>query len=145
MEPGGGTPPSGGTSPAGGTPAATGKATAPGLVAGVLFAVAIGVPLVPIVPALLLNRRFQRRHPGRRPFRWGYYFGIQSCVAGIVLGLMFESGVGPIIVCGGIYAILAWLFARRHRWAWVALTILSFNPVAWILNAVYLRKRWAED
>ena len=32
----------------------------------------------------------------------------------------------------------------RRRWAWVALTILSFNPLAWIINAIYLRKRWAE-
>jgi NADPH:quinone reductase-like Zn-dependent oxidoreductase len=144
MEPDGGTSGAGGTSAAGGTPAATGKATGPGLVACVLFAVAIGVPVVPIVLALILNRRFQRRHPGKRPYRWGYYFGIQSFVSGIVLGLMLESGVAPVIVCGGIYAILAWLFARRHRWAWVALTVLSFNPVAWIINAIYLRKRWAE-
>jgi xanthine/uracil permease len=57
---------------------------------------------------------------------------------------MFESGAGAVIACGLVYAVLAWFFARRHRWAWVALTILSFNPIAWIINAVYLRKRWAE-
>lgn len=41
--------------------------------------------------------------------------------------------------------VLAWSFARRRRWAWVALTLLSFNPVAWVVNLVYLWKRWAED
>jgi len=49
-----------------------------------------------------------------------------------------------VIICGVIYAVLAWFFVRRHHWAWIALTILSFNPVAWIINAIYLRKRWAE-
>ena len=28
--------------------------------------------------------------------------------------------------------------------AWIALTLLSVNPIAWIVNAVYLRKRWTE-
>jgi hypothetical protein len=50
-----------------------------------------------------------------------------------------------VIVCGVIYAALAWFFAQRHHWAWITLTIFSFNPVAWIINFIYLRKRWAED
>jgi hypothetical protein len=39
----------------------------------------------------------------------------------------------------------AWFFAQRQDWAWIALTIFGFNPVAWIINSIYLRKRWAED
>jgi hypothetical protein len=50
-----------------------------------------------------------------------------------------------VIVCGLIYAVLAWFFAQRRHWAWITLTILSFNPVAWIINLIYLWKRWAED
>jgi len=33
--------------------------------------------VVPIAIAIPLNRRFQRRNPGKRPYRWGYYFSIQ--------------------------------------------------------------------
>ena len=47
--------------------------------------------------------------------------------------------------CGVIYAVFAWFFAQRQDWAWIALTIFGFNPVAWIINSIYLRKRWAED
>jgi hypothetical protein len=61
------------------------------------------------------------------------------------LGMLIESGVGTVIVCGLVYGVLAWRFVQRDHWAWVTLTVLSFNPVAWIINAVYLRKRWAED
>jgi hypothetical protein len=67
-----------------------------------------------------------------------------SFIAGLVLGLFLECGATGVIVCGLIYALLAWFFARRHHWAWIILTILSFNPIAWIINAVYLRRRWAE-
>ena len=117
----------------------------PALIALELIAIPIGVLIVPIIVALVLNRRFQRRNPGKRPYRWGYYFSILSFIAGIGLGIILESGVGAMIVCGLIYALLAWFFAQRHHWAWITLTILSFNPVAWIINLIYLWKRWAED
>src|SRR5712692_551407 len=115
------------------------------LVALGLIGILIGVSIVPIVVALVLNRRFRQRNPGKRPYRWGLYFSILSFLGGMGLGIMLESGVSAVIVCGVIYAVLAWSFAQRRHWAWVALTILSFNPVAWIINFIYLRKRWAED
>jgi NADPH:quinone reductase-like Zn-dependent oxidoreductase len=121
------------------------RTTGPGLIAFELIAIVIGVSIVPIVAALALNRRFQRRNSGKRPYRWGYYFSILSFIAGLGLGIMLESGVRAVIVCGVIYAVLAWFFAQRHHWAWITLTIFSFNPVAWIINSIYLRKRWAED
>jgi NADPH:quinone reductase-like Zn-dependent oxidoreductase len=104
----------------------------------------VGMTIVPIVVALTLNRRFQRRHPGTRPYRWGYYFSIISALIAAALALMLVPAVVAIVVCL-IYAVLAWFFARRRRWAWIALTVLSFNPVAWIINSIYLRKRSAED
>jgi NADPH:quinone reductase-like Zn-dependent oxidoreductase len=130
-------------SPAGAPPAASAAgATGSDLVAWVLLAIAV---VAPIAAALALNSRFQRRNPGKRPYRWGYYLSIESLLAGIALGIALESGAATAIACALVYALLAWSFARRRRWAWLALTILTFNPIAWIVNAVYLRKRWAED
>jgi NADPH:quinone reductase-like Zn-dependent oxidoreductase len=131
------------TSPTRANPAASSGNT----IGPVLFLLALVAVLivVPIVAALALNRRFQRRNPGKRPYRWGYWFSVQSFLGGICLGIMLESGVGSAIAWGVISAVLAWFFARRRRWAWITLTILTFNPVAWIINVFYLRKRWAED
>jgi hypothetical protein len=67
-----------------------------------------------------------------------------SFIAGLGFGSFLESGATAVIVCGGIYAALAWFFAKRHHWAWITLTIVSFNPVVWIINSIYLWKRWAE-
>jgi NADPH:quinone reductase-like Zn-dependent oxidoreductase len=98
----------------------------------------------PVLPALALNRRFLRQQPGKRSFRWGYYFSLQALLGGVALGLLLEAGAATALVCAAIYALLAWQFAQRKRWAWIALTILSFNPLAWIVNSFYLRKRWSE-
>jgi NADPH:quinone reductase-like Zn-dependent oxidoreductase len=139
MEPGGDTPP---VTPVHAARSAT--RTSPAVIAFALIGTLIGVPVIPLVVALVLNRRFKRRHPGHRPYRWGYFFAVFSFVAGIGFGLMLESGFVAAIVCAAVYAVLAWLFALRHHGAWIALTILSFNPIVWIINLIYLRKRWAE-
>jgi NADPH:quinone reductase-like Zn-dependent oxidoreductase len=125
--------------------ATSASTTGPSLVALGLIGVPVAVLIVPIVVAFALNRRFKRRNPDKRGYRWGYYFSIISFIAGLVLGAFLECGATAVIVCGLIYAVLAWFFAKRHRWAWVILTIVSLNPVVWIINSIYLRKRWAEN
>jgi NADPH:quinone reductase-like Zn-dependent oxidoreductase len=125
--------------------AGSASATSPALIAFTFIAIVIGVTIVPIVVALVLNRRFRQRNPEKRPYRWGYYFSIMCIIGGLGLGVMLEAGFTAVVVCGLIYAVLAWFFAQRRHWAWIALTILSFNPVAWIINFFYLWKRWAED
>jgi NADPH:quinone reductase-like Zn-dependent oxidoreductase len=126
-------------------PAGAESRTSPEIIALALLAVIAGVTVAPVVAALVLNRRFRRRNPGKRPYRWGYYFSIVSFVGGLGLGVILEAGAGVLVACGALYGGVAWFFARRRRWAWLALTILSFNPVAWVINLVYLRKRWTED
>jgi hypothetical protein len=124
--------------------AAPGSTIGPVLVVLTFIAVPLGVLIVPIVIALVLNRRFRRDNPEKRSFRWGYYFSVMSFVAVVGLALLLDVGIIALILCVVIYGVLAWFFTQRCHWAWIALTILSFNPVAWIINAIYLRKRWAE-
>ncbi|HEY5075325.1 MAG TPA: zinc-binding dehydrogenase [Pyrinomonadaceae bacterium] len=129
------------------TTTAGGATSAPNpiLIAVELIAVPVLVLILPIIAAFVLNRRFKQRHPEARGYRWGYYFSIMSVIGGLVLGLFLEAGAMGVIICGILYLALAWFFARRHRWAWITLTILSFNPIAWIINAIYLWRRWREE
>jgi hypothetical protein len=99
---------------------------------------------VPVIAAFVLNRGFKRRNPEARGYRWGYYFSIMSWIAGLVLGAFLGIGAIGVLLCFVVYGILAWFFAQRHRWAWIILTVLSFNPIAWIINAIYLWRRWTE-
>jgi FtsH-binding integral membrane protein len=110
----------------------------------VVVGIPLGILIVPIILAFVFNRRFQQRNPEAKGFRWGYYFSIMSIIAGLVLGAFLEAGATVVIICGVLYAVLAWFFAQRQRWAWIILTILSLNPIAWIINAIYLWKRWAK-
>jgi len=132
-----------GGAPASGAGPVPGSAGASGPVLFVLASVVLFL-IAPVAIALVLDRRFRQHHPGKRPFRWGYFFSIEAFLGGLCLGLMLDSGAGVAIACGGLFAVLAWFFARRRRWAWVALTLLTFNPLAWVINAFYLRKRWSE-
>ena len=120
----------------------TASTVGPLLVVLATFGVTIGAP---IVLALALHRYFQRRHPGRRPYRWGYYFSVQSFFVGLALGIIFDSGASAMIGLVVVYGALAWFFAQRKHWAWITLTLFSFNPAVWIINFIYLRKRWVED
>jgi NADPH:quinone reductase-like Zn-dependent oxidoreductase len=121
------------------------SATSPLLVALGLVGVPLVVLIGPIIAAFVLNRWFRARNPGKRSYRWGYYFSITAFVGGLLFGRLLDFGLMSIIVCGLIYGVLAWFFAQRRPWAWIALTILSFNPIAWIINAIYLWRRWREE
>ena len=125
--------------------AASGGGAGAVLVVLQFFAVVIGVLIVPIIIAIALNRRYQRRHAGTRPYRWGYYFSIISVIIVVGLALLLNAGLSVVVIGAVVYGGLAWFFARRRHWAWIALTLLSFNPVAWVINAIYLWKRRAED
>ena len=134
------------TSLAGGNAAkASGSAIGALLVVLTFIAVLLAALIGPIIIALALNRRFRRYNPEKRSYRWGYYFSVMSFVAVVGLCLLLDCGIICLVFCGLIYGVIAWFFAQRRRWAWIALTILSFNPIAWIINAIYLWKRWAEE
>jgi NADPH:quinone reductase-like Zn-dependent oxidoreductase len=132
------------TQPASPKPTASGGSS-PILVALGLIGVPVAVLILPIVAAFVLNRRFRERNPEKRSYRWGYYFSIMAFIGGLILGRFLNAGVTALLLCGVIYAILAWFFAQRRHWAWITLTILSFNPIAWIINAIYLWRRWREE
>ena len=124
---------------------ASGSTIGAAFVVFTFIAVPLGALIGPIFIAFALNRRFRRDNPEKRSYRWGYYFSLISFVAVVGLGLLLDLGIVVLLVCGLIYGVLAWFFAQRHRWAWIALTIFSFNPIAWIINAIYLWRRWREE
>ena len=121
------------------------RPAAPALVLFQLGAFLGGIVIVPITLAIFLNRRFKERNPEKRSYRWGYYFSIMSFIAVLGLSYLLFESVAAVIGTTILYAILAWFFAQRQHWAWITLTILSFNPIAWIINAIYLWRRWAEE
>jgi hypothetical protein len=109
---------------------------------------AIGIPL--LVP-FLLERRRKRHGIGKLPYTWGYFVGCWLVFLGALtaavglLGYAGKPGVGPsALVLSAVFYVPGWFVIRRHRWAWIVGSIVSLNPVWWLINHVYGRNRWDE-
>ncbi len=134
---------------------------------GVLICLAIVV-----VGSSLIARRLEAKRrqavPGTLPYTWGYFWGLVGLVAGSlfgVLGVLSVAGLhnrlsylaavlhggsgephNPIIdlVVAALFMPTHYYVIRRKKWAWVMGTVISLNPVVWITNAMYGRRRWKE-
>ena len=99
--------------------------------------------------SLLLDHFRRKKHPSTQPFRWGYFTSIQSMLMGAIVFLVVlthahqPSEFGGLII-GLILFVPGYYAARRRKWAWIVNTILSFNPIWWIINWMYGSKRWGE-
>ena len=102
----------------------------------------------PLVGMFFLNNRHRRMRPECRDFRWGYLNALCAIIhQPIAIGIMFvntnHSQIAWIIAfC--IYMPLGILTLRRNKWGYVLLTIISFNPLLWIINYIYISNRWKE-
>ena len=111
-----------------------------------LIALAVGIVIIaPLAMAGHLNREFLKRFPQKRSYKYGYWFSIWAVLQGPgQIAKATNEGVA-VVIAFVVFGALAWAFFQRQRWAWITLTILSCNPVFWIVNYLYLRNRWDED
>lgn len=103
-----------------------------------------------------MNYRLHKKHPDARPYTWGYFNGWMGVLIWIVLAafsfiLAYESTGWPDTDSfddrGFLFLILATIsagFIFRNKWWAIAAIIIQFNPITWIINAVYLENRWHE-
>jgi hypothetical protein len=91
------------------------------------------------------GKEWRKDHPDKLPFKWGHFQSVicMGHLMGVVFfahgaeGALFAVWMLAIAVCG-------FYMSRRHRWAWVVGTLLSMNPVLWVVDGIYLKNRWAE-
>jgi hypothetical protein len=58
-----------------------------------------------------------------------------------LLGALHEI-VGLALVLVAINSVLAVLVLRFNKYAFLMATIMSINPILWIINGIYLKNRW---
>jgi len=103
----------------------------------------------PFLGAYLLDRRHRQLRPEHRPFGWGYLNGLGGFLTPLFIAGQFgqtdpELGRIVLLVAVAIFWPLAILTLRRHGWGYVLLTVLSLNPVLWIINPSYIGNHWDE-
>ena len=105
--------------------------------------------------AFAKERKRKTREPDASPFAWGYYFGYLSIWTALPVVALFmpANTEGRSFALISLAVIVVWTFAvvtsgifilDRSRIAWVIGTLLSLNPVIWIVNAIYGAKRWTK-
>jgi TPR repeat protein len=105
-----------------------------------------------------LEKRLRARLPATRPYRWGFYNGCMGVACGpfavlTALGMAVAGLNGrretfglflALTVWLALFAVSGWFIIQRKRWAWVVGTVVSFNPIVWIINGTYAHNRWGE-
>jgi hypothetical protein len=109
------------------------------------------------LPAVFLaywyDRRLHRTRPTTKAYGWGYFTGFQLVLA--PLAVLVGSVYGSLQTDGGLLLKLLafssffsifgiFILCRRVRWMWIIYTVLSMNPVLWLINAIYIKNRWKE-
>ena len=115
-------------------------------------------PLTIYYFAKRMDARFQLNNPDSKRFIWGYFTGITSIstpILFLIIDLLLMSDLGDelvvdvglmtlsislkvVVIFAGYWAI------KKDKIALVMLTIISINPIIWVVNFFYLRKRWDE-
>ena len=127
----------------------------------------IGLILIVVVPLVLWDQakradgRLKTNDPSLLPFKWGYLYGMAALWFGVIasiglLGALLPSppymperppdasALVSLVVWSMPLTISGFFVLRRKRWAWVLATLLSLNPVIWLINLVYGARRWRE-
>lgn len=122
------------------------------VIAEISFLVAVVV--ITVIYSYFKNRKFMAENPGKKRYMWGFYQGAAPLVVCILLSiLMIAVGENPFNLqgdeqLGAIYFIvmgsIGYFVIKRNRWAFVIQTIISMNPIMWIINSIYIYRRWSE-
>lgn len=83
------------------------------------------------------------KHDG---FTWWRVYGWLGLIVGvpysIALGVNDRDLSGLYFIFAAVGAFLCVFILKYSRAAFLWATILSFNPLVWIINGIYLRNRW---
>jgi hypothetical protein len=120
---------------------------------GWIIGTQIIIIIASIITAVILEKKRENKE-NTRPYTWGYFNGAFCVITGAVVillllgALFFDVRATPemmfIIMFGGVFFWLGMLTIKRVCWAFVIATILSFNPLAYLINGIYIYRRRKE-
>jgi drug/metabolite transporter (DMT)-like permease len=108
------------------------------------------VLFAPFVCAQLLNKRLQKKHPEFKSFFWGYFSASAMLLFQpfIVAGQLHNADLSVLRISVALSFLITLPFSvmtlLRNRIAFILLTIITINPVMWIINGFYIKNRWNE-
>jgi membrane protein YqaA with SNARE-associated domain len=79
-------------------------------------------------------------------FKWRRAWGWLGLILGSVSIIGSLAGTGSIgvlmLILLSLNALLMILILKFNKYAFLIATVLSLNPIIWIINGIYLKNRW---
>ena len=118
--------------------------------------------LITFIPVIGNNTALGKQCPECKSFGWGFFIGwfgiITSMLNILVIGSELRSGWFGVV---GMYMyslihpsvaylyfvttlIFSYLIIVRNKYGWLIGSILWLNPIIWVINFFYGKKRWSE-
>lgn len=86
-----------------------------------------------------------KSHHDRLGFGWWTFQGWSSLIVGTLICLSQFKGLGGFaVLLAAVNVGLSVMVIRFSRTALSIATVLSINPILWIINGIYLKNRWRD-
>lgn len=116
------------------------------------YGVFIGLIILNYFIAKKLNTNHRIQYPDHQDYKWGYFMGVGSIIFGVLYTLIYTfidiisetiTMVDFIIYIGLllISAVIGYFTCKKSKQAVIWVTVFSLNPVIWIINFFYIKKR----
>jgi len=94
--------------------------------------------------AQLDSKKESKNYDNSIGFNWWYFYGIVNISFGSIIITNYTANYGSnlMILLLIVNAVLMLLVLKLNKYAFLISTVLSFNPLLWIINGIYLKNRW---
>ena len=120
----------------------------------IILAVMIGLIVLIYFIAKKLNTNHKTQYPDHQDYKWGYFMGVGAMVFGTLYGLIYffilisvSVGLQEIVILLASFiipVILGYYICKKSKQAIIWGTIISLNPIIWIINYFYIKNRRGE-
>jgi hypothetical protein len=120
---------------------------------GWIIGTQIVIIIASIIASVILEKKRQDKE-NTRAYTWGYFNGafcvITSAVILLIMLVALFLGAHStpemmfVIMFSGLFFWLGMLTIKRVCWAFIITTILSVNPIVYLINGIYIYRRRKE-
>ena len=75
-------------------------------------------------------------------FVWWTLYGVLTLTLGSAAPFMLNLDGLVFLTALGVNVLLGVLILMKNKWAFLIGTVLSLNPLSWLINGIYLKNRW---
>ena len=120
-----------------------------------LYGVFIGLIILNYFIAKKLNTNHRTQYPDHQDYKWGYFQGVGLILFGGLYALIYTiidiisetfTIVNFIIYIGLLFisVSIGYFACKKSKQAMIWVTVLTLNPIIWIINYFYIKNRRGE-